>query len=465
MKKSKIAIFGTGGYGRKAYAYFGKEKTGLFIDNDKAKQGSELFGVKVISFEEFLTVAADYDLIIGIRDHEEVLRQVLAAGVKECWTFYMPWNHAMFYKIRKRYYEKDYKAERYEELQQRMSREKAKDYAENEKWDICLTGLVTEANYGAQLTYFSLYSYLNKLGYTVLMNQPPLTAKVTPWRFPRLFKGESYLPYDMSPIYDTIDDMKKLNGKARIFMLGSDQMWNMELMEERAYISNMDFVAQDKKLIAYATSFGKGEWEGTEDEKKRLLKAIGKFTAVSVRERSGVGICEEVFGKKAVHCVDPVFFNCIDFYQELMNRAECKIENNTLTTYIFRNTDTYRQEIHKHAAENNYTCNEMLPNDGYIADWLYQIKNSKLLITNSYHAMCFAVIFRVNFVVIRFHWMERMEDFLRLIGLSGRIIDSIEEINQRKDLLADIDYDAVWEKLQIHIDHSKKWLSQQLESI
>lgn len=78
-------------------------------------------------------------------------------------------------------------------------------------------------------------------------------------------------------------------------IVGSDQVWrpayNVDGMLENMFL---DFVEDSSLLkIAYAASFGVSEWEYTIEQTKRCANLIKKFDAVSVREDSGVLLCEK----------------------------------------------------------------------------------------------------------------------------------------------------------------------------
>jgi len=62
----KIILFGSGDYGRRALEYLGAEKVHCFVDNNSALWGSEKYGKKIISFDEFREGASDYEIILSV---------------------------------------------------------------------------------------------------------------------------------------------------------------------------------------------------------------------------------------------------------------------------------------------------------------------------------------------------------------------------------------------------------------
>lgn len=456
--RKRIAIFGTGDFGRKAYGYFGEDKVAVFIDNNVQKQGGELFGVRIVSLEEYLTHKDEYELVIAVRDNEAIIRQLIENGFKDVYSFLAVSTTGLLHKVSTvdALLKKD-------ELRRRDLHKRGIDIKEN-KWDICLTGLYTELNYGAELTCLALYGQLNSMGYTVLMNQPPLSADVRPNRFPPLFKENPYPVYDLGRVFDDTEDMKELNEYVKYFVLGSDQMWNREIICDRGNVSYMEFADSGKGLLSYATSFGKASWDEDMACTAAMQRCLDKFFAVSVREGSGVEICKN-FGVQAVRCMDPVFLCDREFYHRLAEKSELQTVNNAASVYIFCNDKSYTEAIEKFAERNRLMLNVIKPVSMFAEDWLRQIEGSRILITNSFHAICFAVIFGIDFVAVEFKWSARIYELLKMLGLEKRIVHSITEINERDELQEAIDYSRVYEILNEEIGKSKAWLKNRLEEM
>ncbi len=61
----KIILFGAGFYGKNALKFFGAENVEYFVDNDINKQGSDVQGKQVISFEEYLLIKDDFNIVLA----------------------------------------------------------------------------------------------------------------------------------------------------------------------------------------------------------------------------------------------------------------------------------------------------------------------------------------------------------------------------------------------------------------
>lgn len=60
----KKIIFGSGKMGMKALEQYGKENVAFFCDNSKAKWGTIIEGIGVISFDEMIRIHSDYEIIV-----------------------------------------------------------------------------------------------------------------------------------------------------------------------------------------------------------------------------------------------------------------------------------------------------------------------------------------------------------------------------------------------------------------
>ena len=101
-----------------------------------------------------------------------------------------------------------------------------------------------------------------------------------------------------------------------------------------------------------------------------------------------------------------------------------------------------------------------------IEDWLTRIYKSKLFVTNSFHGLCFAIIFNKDFICIANKNIgnARMKSTLELFGLEKYLVQSVNEIKTRPDLFDPIDWDRVNSILAKEKERSLKWLKDALEA-
>jgi len=358
--------------------------------------------------------------------------------------------------------------------------DKAVELCLKRKWDVCVISNLSEYNYGAELTYYALYKTLLNAKLEPLMVQQPFNSLHTPIRTPQLFKINPYRDFDLSSIFETKEEMYKLNEYADIFILGSDQMWNPVLMAKWSGVSDLSFVRSEKKKIAYATSFGFENWTGNDLQTADMKNTISRFDFISTREASGAKICEEVFGKKAEVCLDPVFLLDRKEYEKIIKHSELDCSGDYLFAFILSGSmsdgglkvlDTL-QKVRDTLGIDIKLIMGRTKNPGirlpgiewldyvYTEDWLKLIMNSRYVISNSFHCICFSILFhRQSMAIVHSYWgPNRFESIMGLLNIKDRLVNDIGQITGREFLDDHIDFSKVQNILDSHIARSHKWL-------
>lgn len=354
--------------------------------------------------------------------------------------------------------------------------------ANNNFYDVGIVGIPTVENFGGSLTYVGLYYTLREMGKTCFFVERPKFSKHPP---AKITKSYYMTPFESSTvIYDDISDknsLRVLNDRTSCFVVGSDQMFHHTLYNNFSRYVTLDWVSDNKTKIAFAASFGHDTFTGDELERAEMAYFMKKFDAFSVRESSGVDLAKNVFGIDAVQVLDPVFLCSPEIYKKLAERAQFNKKKGYIASYILdpnvakANILTTAKKI---LSKPFYVFSEMFYDNksiktkwnldietGKIEDRLASILNSDILITDSFHGVCFAIVFRKNFIAIKNQGrgVARFESILNLCGLKDRLISDIDDISANPELFADIDYDKVYNKLEPEIIKSKKWLEGKLE--
>ena len=230
-------------------------------------------------------------------------------------------------------------------------------------------------------------------------------------------------------------------------VVGSDQVWRSIYFKWiwDATIDNAFLKFQEhsnQKRIAYAASFGTDEWEYTVEETAECARLLKKFDAVSVREASAVGLCRAKLGRDDVrHVLDPTMLLEKEDYIRLANQANTPKSPGNLMCYVLDHNAEKQQLIERIARERNLTPfytnsqidNTLLPNSERIQppleQWLRGFMDAELVITDSFHACVFSIIFGKPFVVFgnKERGMTRFQSLLKMFSLEQNLISSIEE--------------------------------------
>lgn len=335
----------------------------------------------------------------------------------------------------------------------------AVDMAIESKYDIGMVCVQSYRNYGSAFTNFALYKVLKKMGYSVLIITQPLSSIIKPEKTDN-FNKTPFKTFERSCFYENVDAMKDLNKKCRVFLVGSDQLFNYEIYRLIDGFVKLDWVDDEHKKLCYGTSFGVDRILGTFEESINLKKSLNRFDAVSIREESGVELVKKNFQIDATWVLDPVFLCDKDQYIELCK--DTNIDRKGIVAYILNPSDE-KEKLIKHIANKRDMSYSVFVDRGmgqeaiselWNIEFDYNVKNevwlknfieSDFVITDSFHGMCMAIIFEKQFIVINnsARGSTRFYSLLNLLNLQDRLFDSVTDYYNLEPCLKYIDYYSV----------------------
>ena len=345
-------------------------------------------------------------------------------------------------------------------------------------------GIITlpplNTNYGGILQAWALQQYLLNLGHDVVTfdfkSVEPLSLKYQLLHYPyraykKYFRGEKSLCIDFENRFSRnaseLINFVNQNIKRRIFrnideinpnsydclIFGSDQVWR-PLYWNAKFRNIADafgaFVPQDSttKLISYAASFGTDDVdEFPKDSFDIISKSLKRFSAISVREESGIEICKAYFDVEATRQIDPAMLHSSKTYLNLCSTIPFK--KDLVATYILDDSDTGSILTHKLNQIFGYSplklCRnvfkEKLVN---MEEWLGTFRDAQFVLTDSFHGSVFSIIFGTPFAVIDnpSRGTARIRSLLKLFDLEHHLItnstelDSINRFNHSEKTMA-----------------------------
>lgn len=216
--------------------------------------------------------------------------------------------------------------------------------------------------------------------------------------------------------------------KLDCIIVGSDQVWRPSY---NRYIEDMflKFAASHNiKRIAYAASFGVGQCEFTKREISKINPLLQKFDALSVRESSGEYIIKQQFCLQASTVLDPTLLLKRDDYVDLIKDMPV-IHTSKLGVYILDMDDSKCALCN--SILNGLGLNFMQqignsPNDICVEEWLCLFRDSKFIVTDSFHGTVFSLIFKKPFISIsnKDRGQSRFVSLLEPLGLQSRIVEA-----------------------------------------
>lgn len=229
-------------------------------------------------------------------------------------------------------------------------------------------------------------------------------------------------------------------------VVGSDQIWRPIYY---ANINNayLDFAKDWKQLkrIAYAPSFGTDRWEYTEEQTKQIAELLHMFDAISVREESGIDLCQRHLGVKAILVLDPTMLLSREDYCNLINKSDTEAPSGGLLKYILDESDQLTELLSfisnekqidafsvkaKSFLEGSKAQDCICPS---IETWLRGFRDAKFVVTDSFHACVFSMIFNKPFCVVgnKSRGMARFNSLLKMFNQDFRMVGSVLEYQER----------------------------------
>jgi coenzyme F420-reducing hydrogenase beta subunit len=362
------------------------------------------------------------------------------------------------------------------ELMQRMPLKRAAQYALPGKYDIALVTLFRDKNYGGSLTAYALYRTVRDAGYEVLMVERP-TAVGDEETFSHTFRNSPYYPNDLLPIYHHKSELFALNNTCERFLVGSDQMFNEFLYLGLDRFVSLDWVRSDKKKAGYGISFGHDTYQLPPDAASELAYYLKKFDTLSTRETSGINILKDLFNVVAEWALDPVFLCDKKHFVDLGKTGIPWVEKEGIGAYLLDPDETPDKLKVAHDISDKHNLpisflhdrwdKQRGREDVFSEDWLAGFINAKFIVTDSFHGVCFAIIFNKPFIALAnsIRGLTRFKGILRAAGLENRLVSTFDEYERMRESLFDIDWDAVSVSLAPALKRSRELLADAIKPL
>ena len=328
--------------------------------------------------------------------------------------------------------------------------------------------LPLHTNYGGILQAYALQTVLERMGHEVVVFDEPIRQQETKIKtiVKRIIKKclgrpttvfwEKYfytsyptISRNIQPFIDKYLHRKVVESPYMLqeedydaIVVGSDQIWRPKYFVhiENAYL-NFAKDWESLKRIAYAPSFGTDSWEYTPELTKECSSLLKKFDAVSVREQSGINLCKEYLGVAPQLVLDPTMLLSKDDYCKLIDEANPENHKGNLLDYVLDNSDSISSLISYISGERNirpFSVNGKPFTEGTKAEdcvklsiesWLKGFQDADFVVTDSFHACVFSMIFNKPFCVVgnKTRGIARFDSLLKIFHQEYRLIENVEQ--------------------------------------
>ena len=349
-------------------------------------------------------------------------------------------------------------------------------------------GIVTrygDFNYGNRLQNYALHTILSGMGHDVTSLVTIQKASPIKKVYRKYFEKEcgkiklksqrelkmsaafskftaSYIPTRF--IESTKGLPRELNDEFDAFVVGSDQVWNplwwgeaLECCYSNDYLLRF---ARDDKRVAYSASFG---LNAVPDAWKALFGSeIGRFRAVSVRESAGANIVAELTGSKPSVTLDPTMLLDAERWRGI--ESDVRPAGKYVFQFNLGELPDRQKELANQLFNKGYRIVDyMNPKCPYFggdpSEFLSLIDGAACVLTDSFHASVFSILFRRPFAAFgRRHangsnMNSRINTLLATFGLEQRWC--LKEV----DAALSCDFADVDDRLRVHRQLSMNYLN------
>lgn len=354
-----------------------------------------------------------------------------------------------------------------------------------EKKKICIVTLTGIDNYGNRLQNIALQDFLEKHNFKVftlwnssydsnkkflkkkcayLLREILYILKFFTKKSITHFKREKFnKKYVKIKKAFSLKSIQRIAKYTNYFLVGSDQVWNLDFMNFN--YSFLNFVDK-KKRITYGVSWG--NYFNLDSNRKNFIEKYSnaEFTSVLSREPVPEFIKESKPHINYHTCLDPVFFFDKDYWIRKFHLNPTLKKDQIFVYKLGKENKKFNSiienllkegEVLKYAhgdAQHNF--DDCITSDIFIE----QIASSKFILTNSFHAFAFSVIFGTR---VRFYCdgCTKIED----VDIRIRNLLYILKMNFRLDtencFLEPIYSSSIFETIKSQNNIDEKWLLNQ----
>lgn len=314
---------------------------------------------------------------------------------------------------------------------------------------------VNTSNYGAALQAYALQSYIRDTGNScdiIRYDCPDVSSAHDPkalWKRKGI-KNKLKAPLLQSVYQKRLDAFRAFensycsfsepcnrNNVAEIIcqydriIVGSDQVWNPDINgKDNTFF--LDFLDDNSKKCSYAASIGKNYF--SQEEAAAYEKLLRQFSVISAREQGTAEQLAAALNRTDVTCdIDPTLLYDGDWKKFI---KQDNPNGDYIFLYLLPNNPTLFKAIRVFAAAHG--CRTILLQKGMgkkkgcqivnVAspiDFLNYVYHAKYVISGSFHALCFSLIYEKEFYAtpsVQAERSVRLTDLLSTVEITGHQI-------------------------------------------
>lgn len=274
-------------------------------------------------------------------------------------------------------------------------------------------------------------------------------------------------------------ELKSYSKRYSGFLLGSDQVWNPMLLGGDYY--TLTWTPDNLPIVSYASSFGVSEIPNY--QKSKTKKYLSRFSLISVREKDGSNIVNDLIGNKAQVCCDPTVLIDRKVWDDL-SENKAIVDEDYIFCYFIGNNPSQREFARKLAKLKKCKIVAIKHIDEYIKsdndfgdidlykvgpkEFINLIRNAKFVCTDSFHGTIFSILYEKTFFTFkRFSDKKskstnsRVRNILSLLCLDNRLFEN--DSDPKECINIEINWNEVYRRLSEFRNDSRKYFEKAIE--
>ena len=258
---------------------------------------------------------------------------------------------------------------------------------------------------------------------------------------------------------------EKIKNTFDYFVTGSDQVWNFtfKLDNDTMFLN----FTQSPHKISYAASIGMREL--SKEEIEYTSKSLSSFKAISVRENDAKDLIQPLVDKPVEVVLDPTLMLTADEWDKVIKKpkfikkekfilqyvlgSDSRLPSTAEWTEICGNNKPPRIVDIRNENSEEYYCGP--------AEFVWMIKNSEFVVTDSFHAVVFSLLYHKPVLVLqagtsRLDMNGRFETLCQKLNISFETLTSKEKFRT-------VNYGEIETRLQAERSASLRFLEEALK--
>lgn len=357
-------------------------------------------------------------------------------------------------------------------------------------------------NYGAVLQAFALKEYLSQKGHDVhLINyrlkeienayklikfkksknrilnackKSVKTLKLHLFERQRLYRRRKFEDFintqlNVTNPCKTLADLQNANFDFDLLIAGSDQIWNRKHTKGLKPAYFLEFGKPEATRISYAASIG--EDFILKEEEPVFQRYLKNLDLISVREHKAKELIQHLTPKEIEEVVDPSQLLEAKDYEKI--REKPKFKKDYIMVHKMGNPEEIIKLAEKVSEELNLpivhnmkkgTFKNELGLTSYMSpgEWLGCIANAKFVITSSFHATSFSLIYGKPFITMPFVGRaSRMINLLKNLDLFDHYVENVDELKNLETY--NVNYDVIHPLMREKRKKSEEFLQKAID--